>query len=127
MISSAKNSYVRVTYYPNKATQDKLKKLPKEILKEFARSILNDSSNVIPFKIGNNSSELKEMLNEEFRSDIRDYVIIDGEYYHAKMVTTREMLNELIGSYYSRLVGLDAVDYKPSAPRRPGRCRSGWR
>jgi hypothetical protein len=25
MISSAKNSNVRVTYYPNKATQDKLK------------------------------------------------------------------------------------------------------
>lgn len=53
MISSAKNSYVRVTYYPNKATQDKLKKLPKEILKEFARSILNDSSNLVPFRTGN--------------------------------------------------------------------------
>ena len=53
MISSAKNSYVRVTYYPNKATQDKLKKLPKEILKEFARSILNDSSNLGPFRTGN--------------------------------------------------------------------------
>lgn len=52
MISSAKNSYVRVTYYPNKATQDKLKKLPKEILKEFARSILNDSSNLVPFRTG---------------------------------------------------------------------------
>ena len=53
MISSAKNSYVRVTYYPNQATQDKLKKLPKEILKEFARSILNDSSNLVPFRTGN--------------------------------------------------------------------------
>lgn len=53
MISSAKNSYVRVTYYPNKTTQNKLKKLPTEILKEFARSILNDSSNLIPYRTGN--------------------------------------------------------------------------
>ena len=74
--------------------------------------ILNDSSNVIHFKYGNNSSELKEILAEDFYPDISDIVIIDGEYYHAKMVTNREMLNELIGSYYSRLVGLDAVDYK---------------
>lgn len=53
MISSAKNSYVRVTYYPNKATQEKLKKLPTEILKEFARAILNDSSNIVPYRTGN--------------------------------------------------------------------------
>lgn len=53
MISSAKNSYVRVTYYPNKATQEKLKKLPTEILREFARAILNDSSNIVPYRTGN--------------------------------------------------------------------------
>ena len=53
MISSAKNSYVRVTYYPNKTTQEKLKKLPTEILREFARAILNDSSNIVPFRTGN--------------------------------------------------------------------------
>ena len=53
MISSAKNSNVRVTYYPNKATQDKLRKLPKEILSEFARAILNDSSKLVPFRTGN--------------------------------------------------------------------------
>ena len=52
-VSSAKNSYVRVTYYPNKATQEKLKGLPKTILKDFARSILNDSSNLVPFRTGN--------------------------------------------------------------------------
>lgn len=53
MISSAKNSYVRVTYYPDEATQRKLKTLPSEILREFARAILNDSSNIIPFRTGN--------------------------------------------------------------------------
>lgn len=53
MISSAKNSYVRVTYYPNEATQNKLKTLPKEILRDFAKAILNDSSNIIPFRTGN--------------------------------------------------------------------------
>ena len=53
MISSAKNSYVRVTYYPNKATQEKLKTLPKTILKDYARSILNHSSNLVPFRTGN--------------------------------------------------------------------------
>ena len=74
--------------------------------------ILNDSSSVIPFKYGNNSSDLKEILAEDFYPDIRDIVVIDGEYYHAKMVTNKEMLNELIGSYYSKLIGLDAVDYK---------------
>lgn len=74
--------------------------------------ILNDSSNITHFNFGNNSKELKDILDEDFYSDIRDIVVIDGEYYHAKMVTTREMLNELIGSYYSKMIGLDAVDYK---------------
>lgn len=53
MISSAKNSHVKVTYYPNETTQRNLKKLPKEILRDFARSILNDSSNIVPYKTGN--------------------------------------------------------------------------
>lgn len=73
---------------------------------------LNDSSNVIQFRFQNIIEELEGYIGEDFQPEIRDYVKINGEYYYAKMVTTREMLNELIGSYYSRLVGLDAVDYK---------------
>lgn len=74
--------------------------------------ILNDSSNVMEFSFQNIAHELEDYIGEEFQPEIKDYVKINGEYYYAKMVTTREMLNELIGSYYSKLVGLDAVDYK---------------
>lgn len=74
--------------------------------------ILNDSSNVIQFKFQNILDELEGYIGEDFEPEIRDYVRINGEYYYVKMVTSREMLNELIGSYYSRLIGLDAVQYK---------------
>lgn len=74
--------------------------------------ILNDSSNVIQFSFQNIIDELEDFIDEDFQPEIREYVKINGEYYYAKMVSSREMLNELIGSYYSKLVGLDAVDYK---------------
>lgn len=73
---------------------------------------INDSSNVIHFSLGNDSTEIKPLLADEFHSDLRDYVKIDGEYYHTKMVTTREMLNELIGTYYTNFIGGDASQYK---------------
>lgn len=73
---------------------------------------LNDSSNVVEFKFEGIGREVKEFLQEDFQEIWEDIVKIDGEYYHAKEVSVREMLNELIGSYYSNLVGLDAVQYK---------------
>ena len=74
--------------------------------------ILNDSSEIIQFSFQNIVNELEGYIGEDFEPEIRDYVKINGEYYYAKMVTSREMLNELIGSYYSNLIGLDAVQYK---------------
>lgn len=37
---------------------------------------------------------------------------IDGSCYHAKKVTEYRMINELIGSYFSKKIGLDSVDYE---------------
>lgn len=74
--------------------------------------ILNDSSEIIQFSFQNIVNELEGYIGEDFEPEIRDYVKINDEYYYAKMVTSREMLNELIGTYYSNLIGLDAVQYK---------------
>lgn len=74
--------------------------------------VLNDSSEIIQFKFQNIINELSEYISEDFEPEIRDFVKVNGEFYYAKQVTNREMLNELIGSYYSKLIGLDAVDYK---------------
>lgn len=37
---------------------------------------------------------------------------IDGEYYYYKSVSSKQMINELIGSYLSKIINLDAVDYQ---------------
>lgn len=81
-VSSAKNSYVRVTYYPNKATQEKLKGLPKTILKDFARSILNDSSNLVPFRTGN---MWKRTMNAGVKEN-SDGVYIESPVWYANYV-----------------------------------------
>lgn len=73
---------------------------------------INDSSNVIEFNFDATKKDIMKILPDGFSNIIDDVVMINGEYYHSKLVTSREMINELIGSFYSKQVGLDAVDYK---------------
>lgn len=75
---------------------------------------LNDSSEVIYFD--NEPISVAEQINLGFPRNMRCYarnvVKIGNKYYYAKKCTSNTLLNELIGSYYSALVGLDAVDYR---------------
>ena len=49
---------------------------------------------------------------KKMRNYANNVVKIDGKYYYAKKCYTNVLINELLGSYYSGLVGLDAVDYR---------------
>ena len=59
---------------------------------------------------------ITEQVYLGFPKKMRDYannvVKIDGKYYYAKKCYTTTLINELLGSYYSGLVGLDVVDYR---------------
>lgn len=73
---------------------------------------INDSSNVIHFNFEDLSNELIHIVPDEFQDDISNIVKIDGEYYYAKIVSSKEMLNELIGTYYSNLIGGNSLQYR---------------
>jgi hypothetical protein len=75
---------------------------------------LNCSSDVILFD--NKSVSMAEQVSLGFPRSMRQYahnvVRIDGKYYYAKKCSINTLINELVGSYYSSLIGLDVVDYK---------------
>ena len=74
---------------------------------------LNDSSEIIQFDA--TPVSIAEQVYMGFPKKMRDYannvVMIDGKYYYAKKCSTPTLINELLGSYFSKLVGLDSVDY----------------
>lgn len=76
--------------------------------------LINNNSCFIPFipqKLSPNETQKLYIPNglEEIVSSI---VKIDGKYYYYKEVNFNQLINELIGSYMSRLINLDAVDYQ---------------
>lgn len=75
--------------------------------------ILNDSSKVIDFTPQQlPEDELDSLCIPNRFKRIRPYIVkIDGKYYFYKNVNEEAMINELIGSYLSKIIGLDAVDY----------------
>lgn len=76
--------------------------------------ILNDSSEVIHFE--NRPIAKAEQLELGFPKKMRYYinnvVKINGKYYYAKKCSTSSLINELLGTYFSGLIDLDAVDYR---------------
>lgn len=81
--------------------------------------LINDSSKVIYFDFDGpriDNDEFREFLKtipDSFREDIKYFLLkIDGKFFYYKHVSDMEMINELIGTYYCKLVGLDVVDYK---------------
>ncbi len=76
--------------------------------------LVNDSSEVIYFD--NRQIPISEQVSLGFPRNLRHYahnvVMIDGKYYYAKKCSVNTLINELIGSYYSTLIGLDVVDYR---------------
>lgn len=75
---------------------------------------LTDSSYIIPFDNIPISRREQLMFNapHTMKYATNNIVCIDGKYYYAKACTSNALINELIGSYFSALIGLDAVDYK---------------
>ena len=73
---------------------------------------LNDSSEVIYFD--NEPISVAEQINLGFPRNMRCYarnvVKIGNKYYYAKKCSINTLINELVGSYYSSLIGLDVVD-----------------
>ncbi len=75
--------------------------------------IVNSSSQIIHFKNVVLPENEQTMLSfpsydKHFGHNI---VKIDDKYYYAKIVRPQDMINELIGAYYAKLMGLDTVDY----------------
>ena len=68
---------------------------------------LNDSSEIIQFDA--TPVSIAEQVYMVFPKKMRDYannvVMIDGKYYYAKKCSTSTLINELLGSYFSKLVG----------------------
>lgn len=77
--------------------------------------ILNKNSDIINFDLKNIPIKEMESINIPYYLKprmIMGVVKIDGEYYYAKSINDKKMLNELIGTYLSKYIGLDTVDYK---------------
>lgn len=76
--------------------------------------LVNDSSEIIYFD--NTPISIAEQVSLGFPQKMRYYaknvIKIDGKYYYAKQCTTSTLINELLGTYYSQLIGLDVVDYR---------------
>lgn len=75
---------------------------------------VNDSSNILTFEQKSISpNELKKIgVTHDIHDIAKNVVKINGKYYYSKICTNRELINELIGTYLCKLVGLDVVDYQ---------------
>lgn len=75
--------------------------------------IITNSSNVIHF-VNRPISRAEQLLfspPHTMKYAMNNVVKIADKYYYVKRCTDRTLLNELIGSCYSSIIGLDAVDY----------------
>lgn len=75
---------------------------------------VNDSSSILTFEqISIPQKELKRIgVTHDIHDMERHVVKINGKYYYSKVCTNKELINELIGTYLCKLVGLDVVDYQ---------------
>lgn len=71
--------------------------------------IINENSKVINIDLSNNE-DIK--LPNVFTGLKKNITRIDNKLYYCKKVSQDLLLNELIGSYLSKQIGLDSVDYK---------------
>ena len=73
---------------------------------------LNDNSKVIHFSYLDKDFDDRGLYLPVGFKDLRDNIIcVEDKYYHIKM-SNKWILNELIGSFLSKKIGLEAVDYK---------------
>ena len=74
---------------------------------------ITDSSEIIIFDNTPISSAEQILFNvpHTMKYATRNIVKINDKYYYAKACSYTTLINELIGSYYSTLIGLDSVDY----------------
>lgn len=76
--------------------------------------IITEKSRVIPFQhVDVEEQDLKSLnIPTHFSFIIPHLTKIGDIVYYYKSATTKSMINELIGSYLARRIGLDSVDYE---------------
>lgn len=76
--------------------------------------LINNNSRFITFnpqKLNPNETQ-KLYIPKGLEEIVNSIVKNDGKYYYYKEVDFNQLINELVGSYFSRLIHLDAVDYQ---------------
>ena len=71
--------------------------------------LINENTKLINIDLSNNEDIV---LPEVFGGLKNNITTIDEKNYYCKRVSHDALLNELIGSYLSKQIGLDSVDYK---------------
>lgn len=73
--------------------------------------IIHENSKII--KVNPREITKEEIFLPKGFDSIRSSIFeVDGKYYYPKIVDTKKMINELLGTYFSKMIGLDAVDYQ---------------
>lgn len=75
---------------------------------------ITENSRVIPFKVNAPTKEEIERLHipEEFKHIVSYLTKIGDNIYHYKSIGVQSLTNELIGTYLSKRIGLDTVEYE---------------
>lgn len=76
--------------------------------------IIKEDSKVLPYRHNVPTRQEFESLHipKQYHNLRGDITRLEGEFYHMKFPSTRFMINELIGSYLSKRIELDTVDYE---------------
>lgn len=74
----------------------------------------NENSKIIPLKkLELSDEEIRSLYIPKKYDSIKESITCyQKEYYYYKSVTANLLINELLGSYLAKKVGLDTVDYK---------------
>ncbi len=76
--------------------------------------LINNNSNFItftPHKL--TSNEIQRLyIPRGLEKIVESITEVDGKYYYYKKVDFNQLINEFIGSYFSKQISLDAVDYQ---------------
>ncbi len=76
--------------------------------------IITKESKIIPYRHNVPTREEFESLHipKRYNNLREDITRLEGAFYHMKFPSPKSMINELIGSYLSKKIGLDTVDYQ---------------
>ena len=73
--------------------------------------IINDKSKIINFN-AQRTNDTDFYIPENFKTDRRNVTKINNIPYYFKNVSVKEMINELIGTYYSKILQIESANYQ---------------